>query len=155
MTRISCPQEIGISNAARTGCWDDSAKAHVQQCAHCREIAGIVEWMGHIARMDSEEAILPEPQQVLLNARLAAIRAAHEKALRPLAIAENIVRIAVIFALAGGVFGLWFGLRSLAAGLPAANLHVPQTVLNSAAALVTCLITLVCTKLVQPILIEE
>ncbi|HTY61555.1 MAG TPA: hypothetical protein VMG30_04805 [Acidobacteriota bacterium] len=111
--------------------------------------------MGHIAGMDAEEAVLPEPQQVLLNARFAAIQAAHEKALRPLAIAENIVRITVIFALAGSVFGLWFGLRSLAANLPAANLHVPQTVLNSAAALVTCLITLVCTKIVQPILMEE
>ena len=154
MNRISCPQETNVSNAARTGSWDDPTRAHLQQCAYCREVAGITEWMGHIARMDSMEAVLPDPQQVLLSARVAAIHDARERALRPLAIAELAVRIVVICVLAIGIFALWFGLRSLTSSLPSPYLHLPQPVLNSAAALVTCLVALLFTKLAQPILIE-
>lgn len=154
MNRISCPHEETVSNAARTGCWDNSTRAHVRQCAHCREIAGIAEWMGSIARVDIRGAGLPGPERVYLNAKIAAMQAAQEKALRPLAIAESVVRTIVILALAGGIFGLWFGFRSLAASLPS-SLYVPQPILISAAALVTCMITLLFTRLVQPILIEE
>ena len=155
MNRITCPQEANVSYAARTGSWDDFSKAHVQQCPHCREVAGITEWMGHIAKMDSADAVLPGPHQIVLNARLAAIQAAREKALRPLAIIEFVVRIVVIFVLAGGVLGLWVGVRSLAAHLPSSYPHLPLPLVNSAAALVTCLITLAFTKLVQLLLIEE
>ena len=128
MNRISCPQEVNVSNAARTGRWDESCKAHVQQCAHCREIAGIIEWMGNVARTDAAGAALPDPKQVLLSARLAAIQAAREKALRPLAIIELIVKFVVIFALAVGVFGVWLGLRLFAGNLPSSYPHVPQPV---------------------------
>ena len=68
MNRISCPHEETVSNAARTGCWDDSTRAHVRQCAHCREIAGIAEWMGNIARVDIRDAVLPGPERVYLKA---------------------------------------------------------------------------------------
>jgi hypothetical protein len=155
MNRITCPHEENISYAARTGCWDDSTRAHVKQCAHCREIAGITEWMGNIARMDVQEAVLPDPEQVFLIAQIAALQRAGEKALRPLAIAEFVVRIMVILALAAGVLWAWFEFRSLAASSLPASLHLPQPLLISAAALVTSLLTLVFTKLVQPMLIEE
>ena len=155
MNRITCPHEENISNAARTGRWDDSTRAHVKQCAHCREIAGITEWMGNIAGMDAQAAVLPDPEQVFLNAQIAAMQRAREKALRPLVIAEFVVRIMIILALAAGVLWAWFGFRSLAASSLPAYLHIPQPLLISAAALVTSLITLVFTKLVQPMLIEE
>jgi hypothetical protein len=155
MNRITCPHEENISNAARTGRWDDSTRAHVQQCAHCREIAGITEWMGNIAGRDAQEAVLPDPEQVFFNAQIAALQRARDKALRPLAIAEFVVRIMVILALAAGVLWAWFGVRSLAASSYPAYLHLPQPLLISAAALVTSLLTLVFTKLVQPMLIEE
>jgi hypothetical protein len=155
MNGITCPHEENISNAARTGCWDDSTRAHVKQCAHCREIAGITEWMGSIAGMDAQEAVLPDPEQLFLNAQIVALQRAREKALRPLAIAEFVVRIMVILALGAGILWAWFGFRSLAASSLAAYLHLPQPLLIAAAALVTSLITLVFTKLVQPMLIEE
>jgi hypothetical protein len=155
MNRITCPHEENISNAARTGRWDDSTRAHVQQCAHCREIAGITEWMGNIAGRDAQEVVLPDPERVFLNGQIAMLQRAREKALRPLAIAEFVVRIMVILALAAGVLWAWFGFRSLAASSLPAYLHLPQPLLLSAAALVTSLLTLVFTKLVQPMLIEE
>jgi hypothetical protein len=155
MNQISCPCEANVSNAARTGRWDDSTKAHIEQCAHCREIAGIAEWMGHIASMDALEAFLPDPEQVYFNARVAAIQSAGESALRPLAIAELVVRIAVILALAAGILWAWFGFRSLAASWLSSYVHLPQAVWISVAALATCLIALLFTRLAQPILIEE
>jgi hypothetical protein len=151
----TCPQEENISNAARTGRWDDSTRAHIKQCAHCREIAGITEWMGNIAEMDAKEAVLPDPEHVFLKAHIASLQRAQEKALRPLAIAEFVVRIMIILALAAGVLWAWFGFRSLAASSIPSYLHIPQPLLIAVTALVTSLITLVFTKLVQPMLIEE
>jgi hypothetical protein len=155
MIRITCPHEDNIANAARTGRWDDSTRDHVKQCAHCREIAGIAEWMGNIAGMDAQAAVLPDPKQVFLNAQIAALQVAREKALRPLVIVEFVVRIMIILALAAGILWAWFGFRSLAASSLSAYLHIPQPLLISAAALLTSLITIVFTKLVQPMLIEE
>jgi magnesium-transporting ATPase (P-type) len=111
--------------------------------------------MGSIARSDAQEAVLPDPEHAFLNAQIAAQQRAREKALRPLDIAEFVVRIMVILALAAGVLWAWFGLRSLAASSLPAYLHVSQPLYMSAAALVTSLLTLVFTKLVQPMLIEE
>jgi len=155
MNRITCPHEENITQAARTGRWDDSAKAHIRQCAYCREIAEIAEWMGHLAGTDPQKAVLPEPEQVMLNAQITAMQRAREKAMRPLMIAEFVVRIMIILALAAGVLWAWFGSRSLAASSMFAYLRLPQPLLISAAALVTSLLTLVFTKLVQPMLIEE
>jgi hypothetical protein len=155
MNRITCRHEKDISNAARTGRWDDSKRAHVKQCAHCREIVGITEWMGNIAGRDAQEAVLPDPEHIFLNAQIAARQRAQEKALRPLDIAEFVVSSIVVLALAAGVLWAWFGFRSLAASSLSAYLHVPQPLLISAAALVTSLITLVFTILVQPMLLEE
>ena len=58
--------------------------------------------MGNIAGMDAQEAVLPDPEQVFLNAQIAALQRAREKALRPLVIAEFVVRIMIILALAAG-----------------------------------------------------
>ncbi len=155
MNRISCPQEANVSDAARTGCWNDSTKAHVKQCPHCREIAWIAEWMHMIARNETSDHILNEPELIFLNAQIAAMREAREKALRPLLIAEFVVRVAVMLALAAGVLWAWFGFRSVALSPLSAYLHVPQSALICLAALATCLITLLFTKLAQPVLIEE
>jgi|WetSurMetagenome_2_1015567.scaffolds.fasta_scaffold197592_1 hypothetical protein len=155
MNRITCPREDNIANAARTGRWDDSTRAHVKQCAHCREIAGITEWMGHIAGMDVQAVMLPDPGRVFLNAQMSALQRAREKALRPLAIAEFVVRIMVILALGAGVLWAWVGFRSLGASVLSASLGIPQAVLISAAALAACLVALLFIRLVQPILIEE
>lgn len=155
MNRIACPHEENIFNAARTGRWDDSTRAHVKQCAHCREIAGIAEWLGNIARMDTQDAVLPDPEQVFLKAQIAVTQAEREKALRPLVIVEFVVKIIVMLALSAGILWAWFGFRSLAASSLTSSLHVPQSILISAAALATCLIALLFTKLAQPMLTGE
>jgi hypothetical protein len=155
MNRNSCPQEAIVVQAARTGCWNDFTKTHINNCAYCREIAGIAEWMGNIARTDIQDFCLPESGQVFLNAHIAAAEEAREKALRPLRIAEFFVSIAVILVLAAGILGAWFGFRWLAANSLPSNPHLPQSLVISAAALATGLVAMLFTKLAQPVLTEE
>jgi hypothetical protein len=66
-----------------------------------------------------------------------------------------VLRIAIILALASGILWAWIGFRSVAASLLPSYMHLPQSILLSTAALATCVITLLFTKLVQPMLIEE
>jgi hypothetical protein len=152
MNRIFCPHEAQVSLAARTGCWDDSTRAHTTECPHCLEIARIAEWLGAIA--GAEEKYLPRAEQVWLKARMRATGAARERALRPLAIAELVVRAALTLALAGGTAWSWHVLQSLSAGLLPRHWHALQPVLLSLTALATCSLILL-SIFFAPILVEE
>ena len=155
MNRRSCPYEERAIRAARTGEWEDSIGAHVSQCAHCGEAVFIAEWMRQRAAADGASAVLPDPGQVFLHARMASVQEAQERALRPLAIAELAIRIALLAAAAGGSLWAWFGLRSMAAGLQAAAPFVPLSLPIAAAALLPCAIALLCARLLQPVLLGE
>ena len=118
----------------------------------------VVNLHGHVVRRQRSERRPdgdPDGRADLRSDSGAGRRQDREKALRPLVIAEFVIRIMIILALATGVFWAWFEFRSLAANTLPAYLHLPQPLLISAAALITSVITLAITKLVQPMLIEE
>lgn len=93
-------------------------------------------------------------ERELNDAQIAAIQAAQEKALLPLAIAESVVRITLLLTLAAAALWTWFGLRSLAALQPPYP-YVPQYALSAAAALALCVIALAFARLAQPMLPGE
>ncbi len=154
MNPILCPHEAHVSHSAPTG-WDDLTRAHIAECAHCREVAQIAEYMRNIAGIREGGNALPEAEQVWLTARILAIQAARERALRPLVIAEIAVRAALILALVAGITWLWSSFQSIAAGWLTMHSKAPQPILLSIAALMTCLSAFVFIKLIQPILAVE
>ena len=155
MKPISCPHEASVSRSARTGCWDDATKAHVKECAHCRETALITEWLGSIARMEQQEHPVPEAGQVWGYARLLALQAAREKALWPLAVAELVDKVAVILGLAAGIAWTWSGFQSLAASWLPGPVQALQPLILSLTALITSAALLLFLRLIGPVLTEE
>lgn len=155
MNRIACPHEKNIATAARTGCWDDAAKSHIQECSDCRDVASIAGWMGRIAISDVKSAEVPCPEKVYLSAKINAMQEARARALRALEVTEFTIRIIIILAMAGGIIGLWFGCRSLTSDVISSYPRVPEPVFISLSALVSGLIALLFAKLMQPVLFEE
>jgi hypothetical protein len=156
MNPISCPHETDVSKSVRTGRWDCDVKEHVKECSYCRNVAQVAEWLGNIGGTGEERCALPDPGQIWLNARIMAMQSVREKALRPLAIAEFVLRVTAALALVVGVIWIWFLFQKLVEGWTLPNhLHVPPPILVSAAALATCLVALLFIKLFQPILAEE
>ena len=153
MNPISCPQETRVARAARTGCWDDFVRAHVLQCAFCREVAAIAGWLGSLA--EGGQSALPNAEQVWLQARLLAVESKKERALRPLIVAELVARAASALALAGGIAWIWISALSWAKTFPASGLTFAPPALLSAAALLTCSVVLLFLRLYPSILAEE
>ena len=155
MNRIACPHETIVSEAARSGCWNDAAKSHMQQCAVCREVAEVTGWMGRVAVPDARGEEIPGPERVYLYAKINAMQEAKARALRALNVTESIIRIVIVLAMAGGIIGLWFACRSLASNVISSYPRVPEPVFISLSALVGGLIALLFAKLVEPVLLEE
>jgi hypothetical protein len=147
MTRTSCGQEMAVTNAARSGKWDDLLKEHVQTCKGCQDVAKISGWMQSLAggegqalrqekglrpaalegaRMDEgsesdEDFALPDASLVWWRARLAEeLDARQAKTQRAHAAMDRVEIVAVFIGaigLAGWVFWNWDGLQGVAARL--------------------------------------
>jgi hypothetical protein len=154
MNLTFCPHEMRVSQSARTGVWDDSTKAHAKECAHCREIVQITEWLGSEVR-SNEGYKLPDAEQVWLNSRYFAIQEAREKALRPLLIAERVIRVALLLIIAGGLAWISYMVPSLLSDWLPKHPNIPQPIHLTSVVLITCLAAFLAAKLAQPILTEE
>jgi hypothetical protein len=126
----------------------------MEECAHCREIAQFTEWLGDIARTENKEYSLPDAEKVWQDARILALQAARERALRPLVIAKLAVGVALALMLAGAIAWISLSLPSIAAILLPEHLRALHPMVLSVTALITCSAILLSVRLLGPVLTE-
>ena len=80
----SCPFEPNVIDAAASGSWSESLRAHVASCADCAAAAEVAPWMVSFAKQDDREHILPDPAVLWLKAKLLQSNAAVERAALPI-----------------------------------------------------------------------
>lgn len=151
MKKTPCVEEKNILHAVRTGCWDDSSKAHLSECADCRETADTA---GLLCTMAAEArgVSLPDAEKVWWNAQIADRERISEKALRPLALV-NLSAAIILVLLATAA--LLRGLQLLSTGWVSRN---PQDFLPAASgvtALLICSVILVSIKIFVPLFTED
>ncbi|HWS71488.1 MAG TPA: hypothetical protein VN605_05210, partial [Thermoanaerobaculia bacterium] len=93
-----CAYESNVLDAAESGRWSESLRAHVASCESCAAAASVAQWMTELARHDDREHILPDPAVVYLKAQLLGQQAAMEQASRPL----HMLQIAAYMTVAAG-----------------------------------------------------
>ena len=80
----SCPFEPNVIDAAASGQWSESLRAHLASCADCAAAAEVAPWMVSFAKQDDREHILPDPAVLWLKAKLLQSNAAVERAALPI-----------------------------------------------------------------------
>jgi len=80
----SCPFEPNVIDAAASGQWSESLRAHVASCADCAAAAEVAPWMLSFAKQDDREHILPDSTVLWLKAKLLQSNAAVERAALPM-----------------------------------------------------------------------
>lgn len=94
MMRENCPQEEAVSEAARSGHWEESVSRHAAECPYCREIVQTSSWMQAMAQGGAGDAALPDASLLWWRAQLSERRAKLEraqKAIEWLQIASNVL----------------------------------------------------------------
>jgi hypothetical protein len=79
-----CAHERNVIEAAESGVWTESLRAHVAACETCEAAASVSSWMLELARIDDRQHILPDPAVVWLKAQLLRQRVAVERVSRPI-----------------------------------------------------------------------
>jgi hypothetical protein len=105
MNSTPCEREEELAEAIRMERWPEGASAelrqHVRECAACAELALVAGTLRREAEAAQGEAVLPEAGFVWWKARLAARRAAAERAVRPVLIAQRAGLVAGALAACG------------------------------------------------------
>ena len=70
MSVTSCSYEAAVSDAARSGQWTKSLRAHVAGCTGCSDLARVAEWMANVATRVVRTQSLPDPTYLWLRAQL-------------------------------------------------------------------------------------
>lgn len=72
MTYTNCEYETSIIQAAKSGKWDLSQRAHLETCASCAQALKLHEVMQGVAVAESKDILVPDPRLVWLKAAFAA-----------------------------------------------------------------------------------
>lgn len=87
MSRDACAREGDVATAVGSATWTDELRAHVRDCATCREVELVTSAMMAAMREEAEEP-LPDAGRLWWRAQLEARGAARRRSMRPLDVAE-------------------------------------------------------------------
>jgi len=93
-----CAYESNVIEAAESGRWSESLRAHAASCESCEAAVSVATWMADFAKQDDREHILPDPTVVWLKAQLLRQHAAIDMAARPM----HMLQIAAYMIVAAG-----------------------------------------------------
>jgi hypothetical protein len=151
MKATRCVEERKILYATWTGRWDDSSKAHLSECADCRETAETAGLLCKLAA-DDRESSFPDAEKVWWDAQIADRERIVEKALRPLAVANFSAAIILVLLVTAALLR---GLQVFSSDWLPKN---AQGILPAGMALSALLISsiiLACIKIFAPIFTED
>jgi len=139
----TCPFEPNVIEAAESGRWSESLRAHTASCADCAAAAEVSAWMVSFAKVDDREHILPDPTVLWLKAKLLQSSAAVERAALPITRAQ----IAAYLVLAAGWASLltwkWSALQAWITAMNPGRIVQGAGSASAATLSVTVLVTLV------------
>ncbi|PYV16626.1 MAG: hypothetical protein DMG21_11165 [Acidobacteria bacterium] len=111
MNSMPCEREEELAEALRMERWPEGAprelREHVAECPACTELALVASCLRRDAVAAEGEADLPEAGFVWWKARLVARRAATERAMRPVMVAQKAGLVAGALAAAGLAAWQW------------------------------------------------
>jgi hypothetical protein len=97
----ACPQEDRVLSLAVEDPANPWLASHGASCPECAELIEVTRWASVLHEPASEAEPLPSAGQIWWKARLSARRAAEERALRPLRMAESAgVAVSILLAAA-------------------------------------------------------
>ena len=107
MRNEPCPQEERIVHAVRAGQRLDSLTQHLEECAACREIAQVTQWMGELAEEMETSPAAPEPSVLWRSAQMVDGQADRDRLLWPLSLIWFVVQGGLALALATWFLRSW------------------------------------------------
>jgi hypothetical protein len=70
MSAETCPYDFPVTEAARSGEWSESLRAHVCDCRECAESVRVIEWMAGVATQLGRDQPAPDPTFIWLKAEI-------------------------------------------------------------------------------------
>jgi len=106
-----CAYESNVVEAAKSGRWSESLRAHVASCQSCEAAVAVATWMDDFSRQDDRQHMLPDPAVVWLKAQLLRQHAVVDTASRPMQLLQIAAYVIVAGAWAALLTWKWNALQ--------------------------------------------
>ena len=107
MKQIRCARETEVSQALRTGEWQEALETHAAVCPVCREVLFVSGSMKVLAKESEDRGPLPDPYLVWLKAQLTDRHLADERAWQALTAVEAVLKAAAAATVWGWLAWQW------------------------------------------------
>ena len=139
----TCPFEPNVIDAAASGQWSESLRAHTASCADCAAAAEVAPWMVSFAKQDDREHILPDPTVLWLKAKLLQSSAAVERAALPITRAQIVAYLVLAAGWATLLTWKWNALQAWVSAFTPFGIAAGAKAAGGTTLSMTVLITLV------------